>query len=392
MIRANSRPAWAEIDAGALISNTVLMKEMVHPAKLCAVVKADGYGHGASLVATVLEKGGIADFAVATVDEGLELREAGIPGRILCLSEPPRQAIRSALVHGITLSLYTKSAIAQLASEASSLYENGMIATEDPGYHMKVDTGMHRVGLDPGDVIETAEFARSRGIGMTGFWTHMAVADELPSVGRGFTERQLEIFDAARFELASRGFRPLLHAANSASAFNYPQSRYDMVRSGIALYGYSPSKRTQIAGLVPSLSLKARVAFVRKVGPGERPSYGRLKETKGDCTVLATVPLGYADGIARTLFDAGAEVLIRGRRRPLAGMVTMDQIVVDCGDDPEVALGDEVVLLGSQGSETISVDDWAAMLGTISYEVVTRIGYRVPRILRGEGGVPAEGE
>ncbi|TAN30369.1 MAG: alanine racemase [Actinomycetota bacterium] len=382
MIRARSRPAWAEIDAEALVANARLMKNTIGSAKLCAVVKADGYGHGAVVVSKILEASGIDQFAVAHVDEAIELREAGISSPILCLAEPSSEAFSAALENDVTLTLYTSRAIDELARLAGRLDEKGLLASSSLDFHLKIDTGMHRVGADPQDVIDLAEHARRSGLNLRGFWTHMTVADE-PSnaVHDDFTRHQIHLFETARQQLLSSGFAPIFHVANSATGINYPQARYDMVRSGIALYGCPPSPSTQIPGLKQVISLKSRVVYLRTVGPGERPSYGRRRPTQGDKTLLATVPLGYADGVPRSLFDAGAEVLIRGKRRPFAGAVTMDQVIVDCGSDFDVSIGDEVVFLGSQGSESVTPDDWASMLGTINYEVITRIGFRVPRIL-----------
>ena len=385
MIRARSRPAWAEIDAEALVANARLMEGVIGSAKLCAVVKADGYGHGAVIVSKILESNGIDRFAVAHVDEAIELREAGISSPILCLSEPSYSAIEAALEHRVTLTLYTKEGIDTLAREAKRLYEKGLISDPRAGYHLKIDTGMHRVGADPMEIPEIAERGREVGLTLRGFWTHMSVADDPPEDGRDdFTKAQIRLFESAKNGLFARGFTPRLHVANSATGVNYPHARYDMVRSGIALYGCSPSPKTKISGLRQVMSLKSRVAYLRTVGAGMRPSYGRRRPTRGETTILATVPLGYADGVPRALFDAGAEVLIRGKRRQLAGMVTMDQVVVDCGTDFDVAVGDEVVFLGTQGNESITPDEWAALLGTVNYEVVTRIGFRVPRILESE--------
>ncbi len=385
MIRARSRPAWAEIDAAALVSNAHLVKSMIRPARLCAVVKADGYGHGAVIVSKILEASGVDCFAVAHIDEAIELRESGISSPILCLAEPSYSAIEAALEYRVTLTLYTKQGIDLLAREARRLHDKGLLPDPTAAYHLKIDTGMHRVGADPDEIPELAERGRESGLALGGFWTHMSVADSPPEDSEDdFTEFQIELFESARESLNVRGFHPKLHVANSATGVNYPHARYDMVRSGIALYGCSPSAKTRIPGLLQVMSLKSRVAYLRVVGPGKRPSYGRRRSTEGSETVLATVPLGYADGVPRALFDAGAEVLIRGRRRKLAGMVTMDQVIVDCEDDFEVCVGDEVVFLGSQGEQMITPDDWAGMLGTINYEVLTGIGFRVPRILESD--------
>jgi alanine racemase len=223
-----------------------------------------------------------------------------------------------------------------------------------------------------------------------GLWTHLPVADGERAEDRAFTLGQLAAFDDVVATLArTQGAAPdVLHAANTAGAIAFPTARYGMVRCGIGLYGYLPGQAVTAAfdaasggeALRPALSLRARVVLVRTLDAGERPSYGRLRPLphRG---VVATVPIGYADGVPRALFSHGASVLIGGRRRPLAGMVTMDQIVVDCGEDDSVAPGDEVVLLGGQGDEEITADEWAALLGTISYEVLCGIGPRVPRIM-----------
>jgi alanine racemase len=215
------------------------------------------------------------------------------------------------------------------------------------------------------------------------------VADGEGEEDRAYTEGQLDLFDRLVAELGSAGISaPLLHAANTAGAVAFPRSRLDLVRCGIGLYGYLPGATVRRAfedqaggeALRPAMALKARVVAVRELEAGERPSYGRLRPLPAR-SFVATVPIGYADGVPRALFDAGYEVLIGGVRRPLAGMVTMDQIVVDCGGDETVRPGDEVVLLGAQGDETITADDWADMLGTISYEVVCGVGARMPRVL-----------
>ena len=382
MIRARSRPAWAEIDAEALESNARLMKNVIGSAELCAVVKADGYGHGAVVVSRILEASGIKQFAVAHVDEAIELREAGVSSPILCLAEPSKEAFPAALENNVTLTLYTMQAIDELVRVASKLDDKGLLSSSSPDFHLKIDTGMHRVGADPKDVMDLAEHARRSGLNLRGFWTHMTVADEPGNTEHDeFTRHQIRLFETAKHQLLSSGFAPMFHVANSATGINYPEARYDMVRSGIALYGCSPSPGTQIPGLRQVISLKSRVVYLRTVGAGEFPSYGRRRPTQGEKTLLATVPLGYADGVPRALFDAGAQVLIKGKRRPFAGSVTMDQVIVDCGTDFDLSIGDEVVFLGSQGSESITPDDWASMLGTINYEVITRIGFRVPRIL-----------
>jgi alanine racemase len=259
--------------------------------------------------------------------------------------------------------------------------------------HVKVDTGMHRMGAEPALVPAVlAAVAEHPGLRLEGLWTHLAVADGASAEDRAFTAGQLDRFDAVAADRAGTAVAPVLrHAANSAGALAWPRARYDAVRCGIALYGALPSAAVGEAlaaaapgeALRPVLSFKAHVAAVRELPAGARPSYGRLRPLP-ERGLVATVPVGYADGVPRALFASGFEVLIGGRRCPLAGMVTMDQIVVDCGPGAPVAPGDEVVLLGRQGTEEITADEWAVRLGTISYEVLTGIGPRVPRIVAGE--------
>jgi alanine racemase len=288
--------------------------------------------------------------------------------------------------HRLTPTLYTHAGVAAAQRAAAS-------AELVLGVHVKVDTGMHRVGADPADLASVvAAVDAAPGLAFDALWTHLSVADEIDDDSRSFTLGQLRLFDQARATLAAAGLDPpLVHVANSAGAIAYPGARLDMVRCGIALYGVTPSPSLgpvlaadpALAGselLRPVLSWRSAVSLVRCLEAGERPSYGRRRPLGGR-SFVATVPLGYADGVPRRYFTAGGTVLIGGRPRPLAGMVTMDQIVVDCGTDASVSVGDEVVLIGRQGTASLSVQDWADRLGTIGNEVLTEIGSRVPRVL-----------
>ncbi|HWF14990.1 MAG TPA: alanine racemase [Acidimicrobiales bacterium] len=383
MAQGRSRPAWAEIDLAAVAHNARVLARLAAPAQLCAVVKAHGYGHGGPAVARAALAGGAQRLAVALVDEGVELRQHGVAAPVLLLSECGPDAVETALAYGLTPTLYSSESIAAFAAA-------GRAAGHDVPVHLKVDTGMHRVGAAPGDLVALAgTIVSDPWLQLEGVWTHLPVADGEAAEDRSYTEGQLDLFDRLVAELAAAGIEaPLVHAANTAGAVAFPRSRHDMVRCGIGLYGYLPGVTVrrafeeQAAGetLRPAMALKARVVTTRELEAGERPSYGRLRPLAAR-SVVATVPIGYADGVPRSLFDAGYEVLIGGVRRPLAGAVTMDQIMVDCGDDTSVQSGDEVVLLGTQGDETITADDWADMLGTISYEVVCGVGPRMPRTL-----------
>ena len=352
-----TRPTWAEVDLDAIRHNARVLTERAAPATLCAVVKADGYGHGAVAVARAALEGGATWLAVALVEEGVALRDQGITAPILLLSEPPD--VGGAVAAGLTPTVYTGA---------------GVVAAGDVPVHLKVDTGMHRVCADPATAAQLARTIPH----LEGVWTHFAVADQ---VDDPFTDEQAERFDTLLAELAAAGIHPAQrHACNSAGVLGHPQWHYDMVRCGIALYGVAPSPAmAELARhLRPALSLKAEVSYVKEVEAGEGVSYG-LRYRLPERSTIATVPTGYADGVPWRLGVTGGEVLIGGFRRPIAGAVTMDQITVDCGDDRSVRPGDEVVLIGRQGDEHIGAHEWAERVGTIAYEVLTGIGPRVPR-------------
>jgi alanine racemase len=306
------------------------------------------------------------------VDEGVKLREASVRAPVLLLAEPLSVAFDEVVARHLTPVVYTAGGIDALDTAAA------MHGREVP-VHLKVDTGMHRVGAAPADAAALARaVVASRHLRLEGLLTHFPVADEPDR--EADTKAQLERFEEVRDALAGAGIVPdVVHAANSAAAIAVEGARYDVVRCGIAVYGCPPSPA--LAGRVdlrPALSLSAEVSFVKTVAAGEGLSYG-LRYTCPERTVVATVPLGYADGVTRRLSAVGGEVLIGGRRFPMAGTVTMDQLLVDCGPDADVQVGDEVVLLGRQGQEEITAEEWAARLDTISYEVVCGIGPRVPR-------------
>jgi alanine racemase len=374
------RPAWAEISAGALAANVAAMKAVLGETALCAVVKANGYGHGAPLVTGALLGAGADSLAVAIVDEGIELRDAGFTESILLLAEIPPATVPDALANYLTLTIGSSGGARAAVAAAEARGGRHRV-------HVKVDTGMHRMGVEPGEVDEVVDLLRaSAAIDLEGLYTHLSVADGAGGEDRAFTRAQIGRFDEVVARLRARGSLPrVLHVANSAGALAFPEARRSMARVGLALYGHLPGDWTGTAlaergrRLEPALSLHARVVATRRVGDGERPSYGRRRALEGPATV-ATVPFGYADGFPRRLFDAGAEVLIRGRRYPLAGAVTMDQLLVDCGDD-EVRPGDAVVLLGRQGKEEITAEEWARRAGTITWEILCDVGARVPRVL-----------
>jgi alanine racemase len=360
----------ARVDLGAVRANLERLAAVVAPAEMLAVVKADAYGHGAVPVARTALDAGATALGVALVGEGVALRGAGLDATLLVLSEPPAAAAGTVVAHRLTPVVYTRGGIDALAHAA---HEAG---TRLP-VHLKVDTGMHRVGCRPGEAIALTEVIGAHdSLELAGTCTHFAVADEPDDP---YTREQIACFDAVLADLRRAGTDPgIVHAANSAGALVFPQARYDMVRLGIAMYGVPPAPGLASAvELRPALSVQARVAFVKDVAAGTRVSYG-LRYQASRATRLATVPVGYADGVPRVLGERGGEVLVRGRRCPIAGTVTMDQIVVDVGDLP-VEPGDEVVLLGRQGAEEITATEWAVRAGTIAYEIVCGIGPRVPR-------------
>jgi alanine racemase len=363
-----SRWAWAEIDLGAVRHNVELLCSVAAPAAVWAVVKADGYGHGATPVAQAALQGGAGGLCVALVQEGVALREAGLDCPILVLSEQPATELVAAVRAGLDLTVYS---YAQLEAIAGA---GGL----DHPVHLKIDTGMRRVGAAADDALGlAAAIAGSAAVRLAGVCTHLASADE-PS--DPFTAAQIESFDDVLTALAVAGYRaPLVHAANSAATLALPATHFDMVRTGIAIYGVSPGPALDqpSAALRPALSLRARVSHVKQVRTGDRISYG-LKHRFDGNTIVATLPLGYADGVPRRLFAGGGEVLIGGRRRPIVGVVTMDQLMVDCGTDG-VAIGDEAVLIGTQGGESISAREWSDRLGIIEYEVVCGISARIDR-------------
>jgi alanine racemase len=370
-----SRWAWADIDLDAIAHNVECLRSMVEPSAVWAVVKADGYGHGAVEVARAAVDAGAEGLCVALVHEGVELREGGIHAPILVLSEQPVGVADDIVRFRLMATVYTIEFVRALAASARRHGVDGLPV------HLKIDTGMQRVGA-PADCVAAvaAEIASHDPVlRLVGVFTHLAVADEPADA---FTDTQLARFDDALSALSLR-HGLLVHAANSAGALAHPGARRSFVRAGIAIYGISPGHGVDAlcGDLRPAMALKARVSYVKRVAAGSRISYGLRHEFERDVTV-ATVPIGYADGVPRRLFEVGGEVLIGGRRRPIVGVVTMDQLMVDCGDDP-VGVGDEVVLIGAQdgpeGTGMIRAEDWADLLGTIGYEIVCGIGPRVPR-------------
>jgi alanine racemase len=357
-----------------------VLKTIMGDSLICAVVKANGYGHGAPLAAHAALEGGAESLAVAIVDEGIELREAGVTAPILLLAEIPASTIPDALDHSLTLTVGSLEGAKAAADSAEKIGGTHRV-------HLKVDTGMRRMGIAPEEVGDAADLLlATKSIDLEGIFTHFSVADGSSEDDRDFTRSQVRLFNEVVEALRERGVSPrLLHTANSAGALGYPDARLSMVRVGLAIYGYLPGPWLSSAldgqglSLSTALAIRAQVVAVRRVHGGERPSYGRSRALERD-TTIATVPFGYADGYPRRLFEGGADVLIHEKRYPLAGNVTMDQLLVDVGDD-HVAPGDDVVLLGRQGEEMITAEEWAEKAHTITWEILCGIGARVPRVL-----------
>lgn len=363
--------SWADVSLDAVRANVAELRRIAAPAEVCAVVKADGYGHGAVPVGRAALEAGATWLAVAQVPEAAPLRDHGIEAPILLLSQPRPDELGDAIALGLDVTVYTAGMVGKLGAAA---HDTGARVP----VHLKVDTGMRRVGAEPADALAMATaIADHPALDLRSVWTHCAVAEE---VDDPFTARQLERYDAVLADLDRAGIAvPLRHAANSAAALAHPAARYDLVRCGIAVYGIPPAPPLAgMADLAPVVRLATDVGLVKEVAAGERISYG-LRHTVDRDTVIATLPIGYADGVPRRLGLEHQDVLIGGRRHPMVGVVTMDQLTVDVGPGSDIQLGDEAVLLGSQGDERIEPDEWAARMGTIAYEVVCAIGARVER-------------
>jgi alanine racemase len=390
------RPTRAVVDLGAITHNVAEFVRIAAPSLVCAVVKADGYGHGAVQSAKAALRGGATWLAVAMVEEAIELRRAGITAPILLLSEFPLEAASVIVQLDLTATVYSSARIQALHAAAVGLGRTVNV-------HVKIDTGMNRVGVQPGEVVAlVAELAACSALRHKGTFTHFAIAD---APGDPYTEEQVHRFNQALDALRTAGFDPgIVHAANSAGSLAHDMARLGMVRLGVSMYGNDPDSALPAYAynvhLQPVLSLLSAVSHVKVVPAGSRISYGLRHEFRVD-SVVATVPIGYADGVPRSLSANGGEVLIGGRRMPIVGRVTMDQIMVDCGPVTSVEVpntegelangartmpvaGDEVVLLGTQGNESITPWDWALMLDTIAYEITCGLTKRVPRLYTGE--------
>ncbi|MFE2760193.1 alanine racemase [Streptomyces halstedii] len=367
--------ARAEIDLAALRANVRVLRERASGAQLMAVVKSDGYGHGAVPCARAAQEAGAAWLGTATPQEAFALREAGIGGRLMCWLWTPGGPWREAVEADIDVSVSAMWALREVVAAATAAGRTARV-------HLKADTGLGRNGCQPADWPELVSAARAAeeadALRIVGLWSHFACADE---PGHPSIEAQLTVFRDMVAYAEKEGVRPeVRHIANSPATLTVPESHFDLVRTGIAVYGLSPSPELGTPadlGLRPVMTLSASVALVKEVPPGHGISYGHHYTTSAE-TTLALVPVGYADGVPRHASGRGP-VLIDGTVRTIAGRVAMDQFVVDLGGDtPEP--GARAVLFGPGDQGEPGAEDWAAAADTIVYEIVTRIGGRVPRI------------
>jgi alanine racemase len=373
--------AQACVDLDAIAANVAALDQRAGDAGVMAVVKADGYGHGLVPSARASLAGGASWLGVAFIEEALALRAAGVTAPILSWLAAPGEPLTDALAADIDVSVSEVWSLEEVRRAAAATDRVARV-------HLKADTGLHRGGATPQrwpDLVEAAAKVEAGGeIRVVGVWSHLAYAD---APGHPTVERQEQVF-AEALELAARaGLHPdVRHLANSAATLTRPSSHFDLVRPGIAVYGLTPVPQdgpSSTYGLRPAMTVTARVALTKRADAGAGVSYGHRYTTERE-TTLALVPLGYADGVPRNATNI-AEVFTGGHRRRIAGTVCMDQFVVDVGDDPVVE-GDEVVLFGAGDDGAPTAQEWADALGTISYEIVTRIGPRVPRTYVGGGG------
>lgn len=364
---SREQSTWLEIDLSAIQDNLRLIKRETET-PVMVVVKANGYGHGAVPVAAAALDAGASWCAIARADEAVELREGGLECPILMLGHHPPHRVGEMIDLGVSLTLWSEGQARAVQQAAQAVRRTARV-------HLKVDTGMSRLGVEPGqalDLIETLdEFPN---LHLEGVFTHFATADEGDP---GPADRQEERFLSLLDELEQAGRRPeLVHAANSAASLTRPRARFDLLRVGISLYGLDPSPECPLPeGFRPALTWKSVLSQVKTLPAGRGVSYGHIYTTQAE-ERIGTIPVGYADGYHR---ETGSSVLVRGIRVPVVGRVCMDQIMVNLDRVPEAQPGDEVVLVGSQGTASNTADDLARVWDSINYEVVCAVADRVPR-------------
>ncbi|MBC5626992.1 alanine racemase [Clostridium sp. NSJ-49] len=374
----NIRPVWAEVNLDNIINNIKEIKKNINGEEIIAVVKANAYGHGAVDVAPVLIENGADRLAVAMLSEALELREAGIKVPILILGYTDVAFSEMLINNDIEQTVYSLDYAKELSKKAEAL---GKVAK----IHIAVDTGMGRIGFLPNEksVEEVVEISKLSNLRITGIFTHFSNADEQD---KSYAHNQIEKFNSFINEIEKREVNlGLKHISNSASIIDIEDAHYNAIRPGIILYGYYPSDyiNKDKLKLMPALSLKCQVIHVKELPKGEYIGYGRKFRTERD-SVIATLPIGYADGYIRGLYEK-AHVIINGKLAPVVGKICMDQCMIDVTDVGPVKVGDEVVLLGEDNGVKNNADDIAKMLDTINYEILCMIGRRVPRIYIKDG-------
>lgn len=369
-----SNRAWAEISLDNIAHNTHEIRRITSKkAEIMGVVKADAYGHGVFEVVRTLLNNGIDRLAVSMLDEAIQLRKLGIDCPILILGYTDPRRADEIISHNVAQTVFSHDLANALSDAAVRLCKKAVI-------HIKVDTGMSRVGFMPGysAVKNISTIGKLPGLIIEGLYSHFASADEIDS---SYTYMQMERFLSLWNELNRIGILiPVKHIANSAAIIRYPEMHMDLVRPGIIQYGLYPSSDKGLYDriqLKPAMSLKANIVMVKDVEEGTAVSYGRKFETKR-ASRIATIPIGYADGYTRLLSDKG-QVLINGNYAPIIGSVCMDQCMVDVTDIEDVETGDEVILIGESAGKCVSASDIAQITGTINYEVVSLVGRRIPR-------------
>lgn len=359
-------PTFAEVKLKALSNNLRIVKKLTRGKAILSVVKASAYGHGAVTVSKHLIKEGASALAVAFLNEAIELRDSGIKAPIVVLFD--YENVSAVVRHRLIPVIYSISAARELSKEA--LKNNLQIPV-----HIEIDTGVGRVGFKPDEAVKKIIDINSlHGLRTEGIMSHFSDADLRDKI---YAEEQLKIFKKIVRELKKIGIKfKFTHMANSAAILSFPKSHLNMIRPGLMLYGYSPFDNNE--RLMPALSLKSKILFLKRVSAGTPISYGRTFITARE-SLIATIPIGYADGYSRSLSNQG-EVLIRSKRAPVVGRVCMDLTMVDVTHLKEVNEGDEVVIIGKQGNQTLSASEIASKTGTITYEVLTSIGSRIPRV------------
>lgn len=363
----------AEVDLKAIKHNYKQIKNhLAKNVEIMAVIKADGYGHGALKLADVYLEEGVSRFAVATADEGIELRRHGVKLPILVLGYTPKSDLRRLVENHLTATVYSY----EVAEYVNEIGESLKVKAD---IHIKVDTGMGRIGFryNEESIEEVKKISKLPFINIEGLFTHFSTADEEQTA---YTHKQWELFNAFINDLKKEGINPpTIHAANSAAIMCHDYTHLNMVRPGIILYGHYPSDylEKKVLDLKPAMTLKSQVVHIKELDEGEYIGYGR-KFCTHQKTKIATIPIGYADGYSRCL-SGKARVLIHGQYAPVIGNICMDQCMVDVSHIEDVAIEDEVVIFGRQQENEIAVEELAGLLGTISYEVICMIGKRVPR-------------